>query len=329
MRGKCNAQKRGAVRERKANEMNLKRIDAAIKVYAEHLDEADLARLAFFRKLWGIIDETESDLVRRASTGDDAIVSYTVPTKRELSRAVKTGTPVLDIAPVAIDAQAFAATMEGIAACMVENGSYAKDLQESLLSRKWDRLVAASDISQAGTDPNGYVSAFCDLLGDDGLDEQAAYLGALVCSLALRAFLEKPAELISAALKDVAQESQYFPYCPVCGGAAGVARVGVTEHSDGRGKELWCPQCGAAWEFERVRCARCGTQNQAHLHYFNLEGDDAHRIATCDECGGFVRTVYQDSALAPFAFEVEDVVMAKLDLVALQHMQQTQQKQQS
>ena len=104
----------------------------------------------------------------------------------------------------------------------------------------------------------------------------------------------------------------------MCGGEAGAARVGVTKHSDGRGKELWCPQCGAVWEFERVRCARCGTQNQSHLHYFNIEGDDAHRLATCDECGGFMRTVYQDSALAPFAFEVEDVVMARLDLLALQ-----------
>ncbi|WP_371298187.1 formate dehydrogenase accessory protein FdhE [Paraeggerthella sp.] len=75
---------------------------------------------------------------------------------------------------------------------------------------------------------------------------------------------------------------------------------------------------GTAWDFERVRCARCGTQNQAHLHYFNVEGDDAHRIATCDECGGYVRTVYQEDVLAPFSFEVEDVVMARLDLIAYQ-----------
>ena len=79
-----------------------------------------------------------------------------------------------------------------------------------------------------------------------------------------------------------------------------------------------CAQCGCAWEFERVRCVRCGTQNQSRLHYFNLEGDEAHRLATCDECGGYTRTVYEEDALAPFSFEVEDVVMAKLDLVAYQ-----------
>ena len=31
-----------------------------------------------------------------------------------------------------------------------------------------------------------------------------------------------------------------------------------------------------------------------------------------------MRTVYEEEALAPFSFEVEDVVMTKLDLVAYQ-----------
>ena len=65
-----------------------------------------------------------------------------------------------------------------------------------------------------------------------------------------------------------------------------------------------------------MRCARCGTRNQAHLHFFNIEGDDAHRIATCDECGGYMRTLYSDDALAPCSYEVEDVVMARLDAIA-------------
>ncbi len=102
----------------------------------------------------------------------------------------------------------------------------------------------------------------------------------------------------------------------MCGGAPVAGRVGGESSTQGRGKTLWCAQCGTSWEVERVRCARCGTQNQAHLHYYNVEGDDAHRIATCDECGGYLRTVYADDALAPFSFEVEDVVMARLDAIA-------------
>ena len=49
----------------------------------------------------------------------------------------------------------------------------------------------------------------------------------------------------------------------------------------------------------------------------SLEGDDAHRLYACDECGGYVRTRFIDPAtLLPFSPEVEDVVMATLDAVA-------------
>ena len=107
----------------------------------------------------------------------------------------------------------------------------------------------------------------------------------------------------------------------MCGCEASVAHVGQAgTKTKGRGRALWCAQCGCVWDIERVRCARCGTQNQGYLHFFNVEGDDDHRIATCDECGGYVRTVYQEDGpmaqLYPFSYEIEDVVMAKLDLIA-------------
>lgn len=106
----------------------------------------------------------------------------------------------------------------------------------------------------------------------------------------------------------------------MCGAPATAARVGATKKNDGRAKTLWCAQCGSTWAFERVRCARCGTRNQGHLHYFNVEGDDPHRIAICDECGGYMRTVFQDDVLAPFSFDVEDVVMARLDSIAMNQL---------
>ena len=156
------------------------------------------------------------------------------------------------------------------------------------------------------------------VLLDDGMDEDAARIGAMAAALALRAFLEGPATAVERALREAGADEPHSVRCPVCGGEAAVAQVSGAPAGQGRAKRLWCAQCGCAWEFERVRCVRCGTQNQSRLHYFNLEGDEAHRLATCDECGGYTRTVYEEDALAPFSFEVEDVVMAKLDLVAYQ-----------
>jgi FdhE protein len=79
---------------------------------------------------------------------------------------------------------------------------------------------------------------------------------------------------------------------------------------------LWCAQCGTAWEFERVRCACCGTQNHEHLHYEGIEGDEAHQLHVCDECGARVPTVFVGNDLAPFSYEVEEVVSARLAALA-------------
>ena len=62
----------------------------------------------------------------------------------------------------------------------------------------------------------------------------------------------------------------------------------------------------------------CGTRNQGNLHYFNIEGDEGHRIGTCDECGSYIRTRFAgEGDNAPYSPEVEDVVMARLDAVAM------------
>lgn len=59
-------------------------------------------------------------------------------------------------------------------------------------------------------------------------------------------------------------------------------------------------------------------RNQGNLHYFNIEGDEGHRIGTCDECGSYIRTRFAgEGDNAPYSPEVEDVVMARLDAVAM------------
>lgn len=290
--------------------MNLKAIDAAITAYRPQLTDDDNARLAFFRELWDV----QASLASRVAEAG----GFTVPDAVDLRAWAQAELPVLAQAPASLDAELFADALERIAAVLSAHEGFSASTQEALKRVKWDRIVAASDLAQAGSDPAAYLEAFAALLVDDGMHEDAAHTGALAASLALRALLEEPARAIQAARQEAGVDEVHSLRCPVCGGSATLARVGAADVAQGGGKELWCAQCGTAWEFERVRCGRCGTQNQGHLHYFNLEGDEAHRLATCDECGGYVRTVYQTDALAPFSFEVEDVVMAKLDLVAYQ-----------
>lgn len=286
--------------------MNLKLIDGVIARYVDVLDEGDVRRLKFFRELWGALDEGVRDMEEQ---------SYVLPSEKELERLLRERRPVFSCDPVPVDADALVRTAERLGDVAVASGFFAGEIADALERVKWDRVIAATDVSLAGKDPVAWLEDLSAVLVDDGMTEQAAHLSALLASMALKAQLEKPASQVMRSLKRFGEEEHPLA-CPVCGSAPSLAHVGGDTSSAGRGRLLVCPQCAAAWEFDRVRCARCGTRNQAHLHFFNIEGDDAHRIATCDECGGYIRTLYSDDALAPCSYEVEDVVMARLDAIA-------------
>lgn len=297
--------------------MNLKLIDAAIAAYEPKLSESEGERLRFFRTLWGVQDELSREYPEA--------VTYTVPAAADLKACSEAEQPVLRAHPATIDAEALVDGVSRLAAAMALFDEFDQASRDALAGVRWDRMVAASDVKLAGTDPAAYVEAFVGLLEDDGLTEDAARMGGAAVSLALRAFLEPAATALQHARVEHEVDHPYPVHCPVCGCEASVAHVGTAgTKTKGRGRALWCAQCGCVWDFERVRCARCGTQNQGHLHFYNVEGDDDHRIATCDECGGYVRTVYEEdtpqAALYPFSYEVEDVVMAKLDLIAYRQL---------
>lgn len=284
--------------------MDLKPIDAALAGYVGLLDKTERARLTFFREIW----EVQAEIAAQR-TG----VAYAVPDARDLRFWSAEHIPALRRAPVSIEAGELVESVERIVACMLDKGGFAPEACEVLASIGWDDRVRESPLETAGSNPAAYGERLCRELLDEGADAAGARVAASAVSLALRALLENAARALQDARVRAAAGLAHSVMCPICGTHASVARVGASAGKEGRGKTLWCAQCGTIWEFDRVRCARCGTRNQARLHYLSIEGDDAHRIATCDECGGYIRTVYQDDALAPFSFEVEDVVMAKLD----------------
>ncbi|MDO5334647.1 MAG: formate dehydrogenase accessory protein FdhE [Coriobacteriia bacterium] len=287
--------------------MDLTFIDFAIEGYGASLDEGDKARLAFFRELWGVVAQCQDELPKD---------ELQVLTSDQLEAAFSSTKPVLSEHPASIDPELLACTQGRLVARALEVGGFAPEMGEALEKIDWADVVRSSDYSLAGADPARYLEVFAGILVGRGVAEAVAYLAASFMSLAIRAQIEGVAADVVrlAGAERVAQ--LHATHCPVCGAKPTVARVGGESSSDGRGKTLGCLQCGTSWEFERIRCAHCGTQNPKRLHYFNIEGDDSHRINTCDECGGYMRTTFVEDALAPFSFEVEDVVMAKLDAVA-------------
>lgn len=141
---------------------------------------------------------------------------------------------------------------------------------------------------------------------------------AVICACALRAHLLLPAKNAAQDYTNSADKSADSPLaCPVCGYRETLSWVGEFTAHHGNERVKYCPLCATQWAFERIRCGRCGTKNQGHLHYTNEEHDNSHRILICDECHSYERVVFQEHLQSPaFSIEVEDVVMAPLDALA-------------
>ncbi len=286
--------------------MNLSYIDFVIKGYEKSLNEGDRARLAFFRELWGVVNKCEEALGTLPFNLD----------AQQVKDSFEAHAPVLHAHPAQIDPKALADAQRALLACALGKGGFAPEVEKALSQIDWSDVVESSDCALAGADPSRYLEIFAGILTGRGLDGVSAYIAASCMSLAIRAQIEGVAAFISELAGPELLASVHTMHCPVCGSNPGLARVGGSSSSDGRGKTLGCLQCGTSWEFERIRCVHCGVQNSKRLHYYNIEGDDSHRINTCDECGGYLRTTFVEDSLVPFSFEVEDVVMAKLDALA-------------
>lgn len=296
--------------DEKGVNMNNKAAKLAAEHYGKTLDEVEVSRIDFFMSLWAALDG--------ADAAGQTAAGYEVPPAERVAALSEAEIPVFSNAPVEIDAEALARGMSAVIARAAELGGFDAEMAAALTGVNWDDAIAASDVALAGKKPMEYLAAFAEQLVDGGMTELQAQMGQLFASLALRWQLEGPAEAVARARKKAKVFYDHQMHCPACGGDAALARVGEGGSGDGRNKTLWCAQCGTSWEFDRIRCPRCGTRNQGNLHYFNIEGDEGHRIGTCDECGSYIRTRFAgEGDNAPYSPEVEDVVMARLDAVAM------------
>ena len=289
--------------------MNLTFIDRVIKAYEPDLPEAYMARLKFFYGLW-------EDMDRWSKGPTTADKHYTVPGEEELEEAWIADKPVFSIAPPKLAKERFCAICYSLREYVCDEGLLSEEDAQALHEVNFRTLVEQADMELAAADPEAFVGGLLSNAYEQEVPATAAHMVALIGMLALRVDLELVAKAVLKRQRKINKMNHNPQKCPVCGSSPALAKVGGESPTEGRGRTLYCQQCGTEWAFERIKCAHCGTQNPQHLHYFNVEGDDAHRIYKCDECGGYTRTVFVEDALRPFSFEVEEVVTAKLDAIA-------------
>lgn len=280
--------------------------------YKQEGSESDAARLDFFEGLYELQGQIEDQV--------DAASSYEMPDSGELEQWYWEGSPILGEAPLSIDAGKYARALEKIAAYLAEHAGLEDAVAEGLAGYDWSAFAQKADLALAGTDPTAFLDGVLSGIDADDVPEDVpAKLFAMVPAMALRPFLEEVAAKLMASVDvETERRSHDNPVtCPICGSRATASFVGESAGTSGKGRMQYCGTCGTSWPYERIRCGVCGSQHPGHLHYFNLEGDDAHRIQMCDDCGQYERVVFQEDLEVPVCMEVEDVVMAKLDKVAL------------
>lgn len=293
--------------------MNLTAIHEAIEAYKRDASEADAARLDFFEGLFAIQQE-------RADV-EEAAADYAGLSADEAKAAYTAFDSMLSKAPVAIDDVRFFGTCKQIAGYMAENAGLEEDVAEELAVVDWYKLVGMFDLGLAGSNPPAFIDGCLKDFDSFGIGSQVpASIVMMVVAFALRAHIQPAAaKLMSAVPKDVRESPQreHPLACPVCGSPAVASHVSVASGIQGRFRDQYCSMCGTSWPFERMRCGVCGTENASRLHYFHVEGDSSHRLQNCDECGQYQRMVFEEDLSIPLCMEVEDVVMAKLDAIAL------------
>jgi FdhE protein len=110
--------------------------------------------------------------------------------------------------------------------------------------------------------------------------------------------------------------------CPVCGHAAEIGiLLDLADEKEGSPRKLWCSYCENLWDFDRIRCTRCGTRTQESLSYHFNEGDRARRIYYCSECEGTQKVINEKGLENPqhLDLRLESILMVDLEQVVQNH----------
>jgi FdhE protein len=106
--------------------------------------------------------------------------------------------------------------------------------------------------------------------------------------------------------------------CPFCGGAPQLSILERAGEADGGSRQLLCATCFTVWPCPRVRCARCGEEDERRLGYYHSPAFEHLRVDACDTCKHYLKTV-DLTRLGIAVPVVDEVAGASLDLWAREH----------
>jgi FdhE protein len=120
-------------------------------------------------------------------------------------------------------------------------------------------------------------------------------------------FARLASRLDAAALAPIA-----VGVCPCCGGRPAASLV-VGWYGGEGARYAACALCATLWNEVRVKCLVCGSTKGVGLQ--GIDGQDGTvKAETCDECGSYVKVLYQDkdAGIEPLADDVASLALDQL-----------------
>jgi FdhE protein len=274
-----------------------------VKPPAAELQDAleDLNRLAVARPSWSQPIEMMREIlpvVARDTAATALPISLDAARAKLLER-----TPALRGETVAVDAADIERRWSSI--CKILH-RYRNDAAARSLAGIWRRQ--ARDVNNILRDVlQSTPHELRDRAAADGLD------GLLFCNVLRWTVYPVLSALRYQLAAALAGSSWSDGHCPVCGNWPLLAEFRGLEQT----RYLRCGHCAAEWSLARLHCPFCGNRDHRRLGFLYADGEQSrYRAATCDDCGGYVKTVSSLQPLAGLQLFAADVATLHLDLAA-------------
>ncbi len=79
---------------------------------------------------------------------------------------------------------------------------------------------------------------------------------------------------------------------------------------------LECIICKTEWEFLRLKCPHCETEDSRDLRFFQTDDESAYRVDVCDNCKSYMKTVNKRE-MDVVELGVVDIKTRYLDILAI------------
>jgi formate dehydrogenase accessory protein FdhE len=102
-------------------------------------------------------------------------------------------------------------------------------------------------------------------------------------------------------------------YCFICGADATLGEL----RGNGQVLYLRCSQCGADWQFRRLRCIWCGNEDHGTLSsLYSKDQREKMHVEVCDRCHCYLKVITTFSPTPPEMLQVEDLATLHFDYIA-------------